>query len=144
MRLTAAAYIVFMDAIAAATGLDELAPIRKEVRLIDAGDERVKYLEQLIDARAARLTDANGDSEDSREWSIPASRCFGAPSKDDACSGVRALPANAAVGEDRSVDRSGSLLRATCHRLIRSATPQSRLVRARHGIGRGHFGVGAV
>lgn len=61
MQLTTAAYAMFLEAIARSTAIDELAALRKEIRLQGVGDERVNYLEQLIDARANQLMDLFND-----------------------------------------------------------------------------------
>ena len=66
MLLTQERYQLLLEAIDMATAIDELAALRKEIRLAYASDERVKYLDGLIDQKAAILMDEVGIDEGDR------------------------------------------------------------------------------
>jgi hypothetical protein len=63
VELTAARYQLLLEAIEMSTGIDELAALRKEIRLAYAGDERVRHLDRLIDIQANVLMDEVGIDE---------------------------------------------------------------------------------
>lgn len=58
MELTAAAYQRVLETIETATTVDALAALRRQLSIVAACDESVRHLEQLIDAKAQRLTAA--------------------------------------------------------------------------------------
>jgi len=66
MLLTQERYQLLLEAIDMATAIDELAALRKEIRLAYASDERVRYLDGLIDQKAAILMDEVGIDEGDR------------------------------------------------------------------------------
>jgi len=66
MLLTQERYQLLLEAIDMATAIDELAALRKEIRLAYASDERVRYLDGLIDRKAAILMDEVGIDEGDR------------------------------------------------------------------------------
>ena len=66
MLLTEERYQLLLEAIDMATAIDELAALRKEIRLAYASDERVRYLDGLIDQKAAILMDEVGIDEGDR------------------------------------------------------------------------------
>jgi hypothetical protein len=57
MLLTPERYRLLLEAIEMATGIDELAALRKEIRLAYPGDERVALLDRMIDAQANLVMD---------------------------------------------------------------------------------------
>jgi hypothetical protein len=63
MLLTPARYQLLLEAIEMSTAIDELAALRKEIRVNYAGDERVNHLDRLIDERAKLLMDEVGIDE---------------------------------------------------------------------------------
>jgi hypothetical protein len=66
MPLTEARYQLLLEAIEMSTGIDELAALRKEIRMSYAGDERAQHLDRLIDAQARVLMDEVGIDEGDR------------------------------------------------------------------------------
>ena len=55
LPLTAEEALAFLRAIETATAIDELASLRKELRIRYAGEEGVEFLELLFNARALQL-----------------------------------------------------------------------------------------
>lgn len=63
MQLSPERYLLLLEAIEMATAIDELAALRKEIRMAYAGDDRVPQLDRLIDAKANLLMDEIGIDE---------------------------------------------------------------------------------
>jgi len=57
MELSPERYRLLVEAIENSTAIDELAALRKEIRLSYAGDERVRLLDAMIDQQARFLMD---------------------------------------------------------------------------------------
>ena len=66
MLLPQERYQLLLDAIDLATAIDELAAFRKEIRWVYTGDDRTRYLDQLIDAKAIVLMEEVGIDEGDR------------------------------------------------------------------------------